>query len=112
LQPQRLELLGVAMPTKFRNLARVRAVCQTSRHCPRDLARNDPQVGLESYCLNGPMIDVLTLSTDNRKGSSEDRGWHAVWMTGRIEHKETRIHDMMDRLDVEKPGLVRLKTTR
>jgi hypothetical protein len=65
---------GVAMPTKFRNLACVRAVCQTSRHCRRDLARDDPQVGLESYWLNAPMIDVLTLSTDNRKGSSEDRG--------------------------------------
>jgi hypothetical protein len=76
----------VAMPTKFRNLARVRAVCQTSRHCRRGLARDDPQVGLESYCLNGPMIDVLTLSTDNHKDSREDQGdgmrW---WMTRRIE---------------------------
>ena len=55
LQPQGLELLGVdaeyvrqAMPTKFRNLAHVRAVGQRSRHCRRDLARDDPQVCLES----------------------------------------------------------------
>jgi hypothetical protein len=50
------------------------SVCQTSRHCRRDLARDDPQVGLESYWLNAPMIDVLTLSTDNCKDSSEAQG--------------------------------------
>jgi hypothetical protein len=34
------------------------------------------------------------------------------WMTGRIQHQETRIHDMMDRLNVDKAALVRVKTTR
>ena len=69
LLPQRLELLGIdaeyvrqAMPTTFRDLARVCAACQASRRCRRDLGRGDAQVGLESYCLNAPTIDVLTVS--------------------------------------------------
>jgi hypothetical protein len=81
LLPQRLELLGIdpeyvrqAMPTTFRDLARVCAACQASRRCRRDLARGDVQVGLESYCLNGPTTDVLTLSTDNRRVLARTRG--------------------------------------
>jgi hypothetical protein len=73
LLPQRLELLGIdaeyvrqAMPTTFRDLARVCAACQVSPRCRRDLARGVAQVGLESYCLNGPTIDVLTVRSDHR----------------------------------------------
>jgi hypothetical protein len=74
LLPQRLELLGIdaeyvrqAMPTTFRDLARVCAACQASRRCRRDLARGDVQAGQVNYCLNGLTIDVLTLNMDDRK---------------------------------------------
>jgi len=33
-------------------------------------------------------------------------------MTGRIEHRETRIHEVMDRPNVDEAALVRVKTTR
>jgi len=73
LLPRRLELLGIdaeyvrqAMPTTFRDLARVCAACPASRRCRQDLARGDAECGLESYCLNGPTIDGLIVSPDDR----------------------------------------------
>ena len=73
LLPRRLELLGIdtgyvrlAMPTTFRDLARVCAACPASRRCRQDLARGDAERGLESYCLNGPTIDGLIVSPDHR----------------------------------------------
>src|SRR5262245_33279651 len=68
LLPQRLNLLGIdanyveqEMPMLFRDLARVCATCQASRRCARDLARDDVQAGMDSYCLNGATLDALTL---------------------------------------------------
>ena len=68
LLPQRLQLLGIdpefvrhAAPTTFRELARVCASCKASRRCARDLARGDVQAGMDAYCLNGPIIDALTV---------------------------------------------------
>ena len=85
LLPQRLELLGIdaqyvrqAMPTTFRDLARVCAACQASHRCRRDLARGDVQAGQVNYCLNGLTIDVLTLKTDDRKIPMRPGGSHEV----------------------------------
>jgi hypothetical protein len=61
------EYVRQAMPTTFRDLVRVCAACQAPRRCRRDLARGDVQIGLESYCLNGPTIDILTVGTNDRK---------------------------------------------
>jgi hypothetical protein len=68
LLPERLRALGLdpefvqrAGPTLFRDLARVCASCRASRRCARDLARGDVQVGMSTYCLNGPTIDLLTV---------------------------------------------------
>jgi hypothetical protein len=80
LLPQRLRLLGIdadyvrqAMPTTFRDLARVCAACQSARRCRRDLSRGDAQTGQENYCLNGLSIDALTLNKDNHKLPGETR---------------------------------------
>jgi hypothetical protein len=80
LLPQRLRLLGIdadyvrqAMPTTFRDLARVCAACQSARRCRRDLNRGDAQSGQDSYCLNGLSIDALTLNTDHHKLPGETR---------------------------------------
>ena len=68
LLPQRLQMLGIdpefvrhAAPTTFRDLARVCGSCRASRRCARDLARGDVQTGMNAYCLNGPIIDALTV---------------------------------------------------
>ena len=73
LLPQRLRLLGIdpefvrhAEQAGFRDLARVCASCRASRRCARDLARGDVQAGMDGYCLNGPTIDALTLSSQSR----------------------------------------------
>ncbi|MFM9846840.1 MAG: hypothetical protein ACKVP3_06750 [Hyphomicrobiaceae bacterium] len=87
LLPQRLQLLGIdpefvrhAAPTTFRDLARVCASCKASRRCARDLARGDVQAGMDSYCLNGPIIDALTVRDGRRFISAETGRW--TW-TGR-----------------------------
>jgi hypothetical protein len=117
LLPRRLELLGIdakyvrqAMPTTFRDLARVCAACQAPRRCRRDLARGDVQIGLESYCLNGPTIDILTVGTNDRKFRDTTAGGGMTWwMTRRVERQARRMHDMMDRLEVDKAALVRAR---
>ena len=85
LLPQRLELLGIdaeyvrqAMPTTFRDLARVCAACQASRRCRRDLARGDVQAGQVNYCLNGLTIDVLTLNWTIARSPRRRGGRHEV----------------------------------
>jgi hypothetical protein len=69
LLPQRLQQLGIDpefvrqdAPTLFRDLARVCASCRESRRCERDLANGDVQAGMTAYCLNGPSLDLLTVS--------------------------------------------------
>ena len=73
LLPQRLQQLGIdpeyvrrAAPATFRDLVRVCASCKVCRRCARDLARGDVQAGMKNYCLNGPTIDMLTISLDGR----------------------------------------------
>ena len=68
LLPLRLKLLGIdpefvrhATPMTLRDLARVCAACKASRRCARDLARGDAQVGMDTYCLNGPAIAALAV---------------------------------------------------
>jgi len=85
LLPQRLELLGIdaeyvrqAMPTTFRELARVCAACRASRRCRRDLARGDVQAGQVNYCLNGLTIDVLTLNWTIARSPRRRGGRHEV----------------------------------
>jgi hypothetical protein len=74
LLPQRLQLLGIgpqfvshAYPATYRDLARVCASCKSWRGCARDLARGDVQAGMDDYCLNGPLIDALTVNERGRR---------------------------------------------
>jgi hypothetical protein len=66
LMPARLRELGIdpafvkyARTATYRDLERVCATCNSWRRCARDLAKGDPQTGMESYCLNAPTIDSL-----------------------------------------------------
>jgi hypothetical protein len=68
LMPQRLQLLGldpayvqVDRTATYRDLERVCALCKAWRRCARDLAKDDVQVGMSSYCLNAFTIDTLTV---------------------------------------------------
>jgi hypothetical protein len=66
--PARLRALGIdpafvkhARTAAYRDLERVCTTCKSSRQCARDLARGDAQTGMDSYCLNAPTIDSLTI---------------------------------------------------
>ena len=68
LMPQRLKQLGlnsdyvqVALTATYRDLERVCTTCKAWRSCARDLANDDVQVGMSSYCLNAFTIDTLTV---------------------------------------------------
>ncbi|MBX9591268.1 MAG: hypothetical protein K2X43_18420 [Hyphomonadaceae bacterium] len=75
LLPRRLERLGLDpqylmlfhMPA-YRDLRKVCASCKSWRTCARDLAGDDAQSGMESYCLNAPSIDELVLERSGRPG--------------------------------------------
>ena len=66
LMPERLEHLGLDAAyvklfhaSTYQELQRVCASCGAWRRCSQDLARGDVQVGMGSYCMNAPTIDVL-----------------------------------------------------
>ena len=66
LMPRRLERLGLDPAyvrlfhtSTYRDLERVCASCKAWRRCARDLARQDVQSGMGSYCLNAATIDAL-----------------------------------------------------
>jgi uncharacterized protein YjiS (DUF1127 family) len=68
LMPLRLQQLGLdpafvqnARTATYRDLERVCAACKAWRRCARDLAEGDVQAGMNSYCLNAPTIDALTV---------------------------------------------------
>jgi hypothetical protein len=73
LLPQRLDLVGIDMryleqvdPVTLKDLQRSCLRCASWRSCARDLARGDVQSGLDSYCLNAPLIDQLVLARHGR----------------------------------------------
>lgn len=68
LMPARLRELGIdpafvkyARTETYRDLERACATCKSWRRCANDLAKGDAQAGMDSYCLNGPTIDSLTV---------------------------------------------------
>jgi hypothetical protein len=68
LLPLRLELLGLdpgyvrrALTATYRDLEKKCAMCTAWRRCTRDLAKGDPQAGMDTYCLNSETIDALTV---------------------------------------------------
>jgi hypothetical protein len=65
--PRRLKQLGLdpefvkrAWMATYRDMERVCASCKDWRRCAHDLARENAQAGMESYCLNAPTIDAMT----------------------------------------------------
>lgn len=73
LLPRRLQLLGIdpeflrqESPTLLNDLARVCASCRESSRCARDLGAGNVQVGMATYCLNAPTIDLLTASRSHK----------------------------------------------
>jgi hypothetical protein len=72
LMPRRLKQLGVdpdyvqvALTATYQDLERVCATCKAWRCCARDLANDDVQAGMSSYCLNAFTIDTLTVDWPN-----------------------------------------------
>jgi hypothetical protein len=68
LMPRRLQQLGLDpayvrfdRTATYRDLERVCALCKAWRRCARDLAKDDVQAGMSSYCLNAFTIDTLTV---------------------------------------------------
>jgi len=68
LMPLRLRQLGLdpaflryARTEAYGDLERACATCRAWQRCARDLAKEDVQAGMNSYCLNAPAIDVLTV---------------------------------------------------
>ena len=68
LLPRRLEQLGLdpaflksTQSAAYRDMERVCGHCRDWRRCTRDLAKGDVQAGMDSYCLNGPTIDALSV---------------------------------------------------
>jgi hypothetical protein len=64
--PTRLQELGLdpefvkyARTATYRDMERVCGTCKAWRRCARDLANCDVQAGMDSYCLNGPLIAAL-----------------------------------------------------
>ena len=114
--PQRLELLGIdaeyvrqAMPTTFPRPCPCLRSLPGVRRYRRDLARGDAQVGLESYCLNALTIDVLTVSRTIASPRYDQEDGMQWWMTRRVERQARRMHEMMNRLNVDRAALVRAR---
>jgi len=68
LMPRRLQQLGldpaylkIDRTATYRELERVCALCKSWRRCARDLANDEVQAGMGSYCLNAFTIDTLTV---------------------------------------------------
>ena len=68
LLPQRLKQLRLdhafirhALPATYRDLERVCFHCGSWKRCARDLANEDVQSGMDSYCLNAATIDALAV---------------------------------------------------
>ncbi len=68
LLPRRLQQLGLDVgylrlcrTATYQDFERTCAFCKAWRRCARDLADGDAQTGMQSYCLNGPAIDVLVV---------------------------------------------------
>lgn len=69
LLPQRLRQVGLdptyleqADAATLRDMQRTCARCNSWRRCARDLARDNPQSGLDDYCPNSDTIDRLLLA--------------------------------------------------
>jgi hypothetical protein len=80
LLPQRLRVLNIDpefvrqdAPALFKDLARACAACRESRRCGRDLDVGDAQIGMTTYCLNAPTIDLLTAHRSNALPALEQR---------------------------------------
>ena len=66
LMPTRLQALGLdpelvkyARTATYRDMERLCGACKAWRRCAGDLAKWDVQAGMDSYCLNAPIIDAL-----------------------------------------------------
>jgi hypothetical protein len=48
-----------ARTATYRDMERLCGTCKAWRRCAGELAKWDVQAGMDSYCLNAPMIDAL-----------------------------------------------------
>ena len=106
------EYVRQAMPTTFRELARVCAASPgVAAVAGADLARcGDVQAGQVNYCFERaddrcPDAEYGR-SQDPRYDQGDGMRW---WMTRRVERQARRMHDMMERLNVDKAALVRAR---
>jgi transcriptional regulator with XRE-family HTH domain len=67
--PKLLKALGIdhddlarIQPMAWRDMERVRALCQDKRRCDRDLAAGTAAQRYQDYCLNAPTIELITSS--------------------------------------------------
>lgn len=122
LLPRRLALLGLdpayvksALTATYRDLERTCAMCTAWRRCARDLANGDAQAGTDGYCLCSPTIDALTVGQEIPAPDMTCEPWLPVrqplpWpMYRRVERRAVRMHEMMQRLDVDPAKLARLR---
>ena len=122
LLPLRLRLLGLdpayvksALTATYRDLERTCAMCPAWRRCARDLANGDVQSGMDSYCLCSPTIDVLSVGAVRPAPDMTCEPWLPMtrpwpWpMYRRTERLAVRMHEMMQRLDVDPAKLARLR---
>jgi hypothetical protein len=122
LTPLRLRLLGVdpgyvksALTATYRDLERTCAMCPAWRRCERDLARGAVQAGMVSYCLCAPAMDALAVDPASLPpGITSEPRLHGrrslPWpMYHRVERRAVRMHEMMQRLDVDPARLARLR---
>jgi hypothetical protein len=122
LLPLRLQLLGLdpeyirsALTATYRDLERTCAMCTAWRRCARDLARGDVQTGMDRYCLASQTIDTLTVDRARLPPDMTCQPWLPVrqplrWpMYHRVERRSVRMHEMMQRLDVDPAKLARLR---
>jgi hypothetical protein len=122
LLPLRLKLLGIdpgyvrsALTATYRDLERTCAMCTAWRRCARDLANRDVQAGMDSYCLCSPTIDALAVDRASLPPAMTCEPWlprrqPMSWpMFHRVERRAVRMHEMMQRLDVDRGKLARLR---
>jgi hypothetical protein len=122
LLPLRLMLLSLdpgyvrsALTATYRDLERTCAMCTAWRRCARDLANGDVQAGMDSYCLCSPTIDALAVDPANLPPAAMCELWlprrqPTSWpMFRRVERRAVRMHEMMQRLDVDPTKLARLR---
>jgi hypothetical protein len=48
------------LPRTFQDLQRICTMCESHRHCARDLGRNPADQAWEDYCPNAAMLKMLT----------------------------------------------------